>query len=423
MGWWLLLSACGGEVGSSAPGGEGGSAGAILEPSSGGAGVALGGRRGVGGEEFWIEMVGGNLSLVGVGGIANSTCIEPDNCRTCLLHVSVEGSNTQDGTSWERSLASLQLALDLGQATVNDAALGFDSCEVWVKEGTYVPEGADPGQATFQLRPNVVVRGGFAGTETLQSQRVPGQHTTILSGERADVDARVGSVVTGAAGAILDRVTVRGGGYGVRSYEGSFSLTDCIVWENGTGIRLFERSSGVVRLSNCLIAKNHYGLESGGRSGGATFDLVNTTVAHNASCGFVLGYWAELWAINSVIWGNDPADLDCIYGLDYGEMRMMPTVGCGYSIVEPGYRNVLASAEDPRFVDPDQGDFRLAPDSPAIDAGSACGELVPMVDLLGQPRWDLASRGTDPNGIDLGAFEVQGTAGTDTLIFSPTCSE
>ena len=63
----------------------------------------------------------------------------------------------------------------------------------------------------------------------------------------------------------------------------------------------------------------------------------------------------------------------------------------------PGSRGVLIGS-DPRFVDPDQGDFRLGPTSPAIDRGSNL-EHPPRHDLAGRPR----RIGERP---DLGPFEA-----------------
>ncbi len=63
----------------------------------------------------------------------------------------------------------------------------------------------------------------------------------------------------------------------------------------------------------------------------------------------------------------------------------------------PGSRGILIGS-DPRFVDPDQGDFRLQPTSPAVDRGSNL-EQLPLHDLSGKPR----KIGERP---DLGPYEL-----------------
>ncbi|NLX57818.1 MAG: right-handed parallel beta-helix repeat-containing protein [Phycisphaerae bacterium] len=67
----------------------------------------------------------------------------------------------------------------------------------------------------------------------------------------------------------------------------------------------------------------------------------------------------------------------------------------------------------PAYMDPDNGDFRLSPDSPCIDAGTS--DSVPATDFLGLRRIDTVGApnnggGSDPFH-DMGAFEYQGAAG------------
>ena len=69
---------------------------------------------------------------------------------------------------------------------------------------------------------------------------------------------------------------------------------------------------------------------------------------------------------------------------------------------------------DPMFVDPENGDFRIAANSPCVDAGD--GTVAPETDYWGQPRMDVKrvkDTGT-PNGDgvcpDIGIYEVPGAA-------------
>ena len=69
---------------------------------------------------------------------------------------------------------------------------------------------------------------------------------------------------------------------------------------------------------------------------------------------------------------------------------------------------------NPLFTDPDNGDFRIAANSPCVDAGD--GSVAPATDYWGQPRMDVKrvkDTGT-PNGDgvcpDIGIYEVPGSA-------------
>src|SRR5574341_1313206 len=111
----------------------------------------------------------------GNSGYSNVASATTDACR---LYVDADSTGNNDGSSWADAFTSLQDALA-------GAAPGY---EIWVAEGVYYPdEGAGQTNgdraATFQLRDGVAIYGGFAGTETLLSQRDPAAHVTILSGD------------------------------------------------------------------------------------------------------------------------------------------------------------------------------------------------------------------------------------------------
>ena len=93
--------------------------------------------------------------------------------RRCYVKANAAGLN--NGTSWANAYRSLQSTLGLSTCT-----------EVWVAKGTYKPtkrtNSSDPRSATFQLKNGVAIYGGFAGTETVLTQRKPALNPTILSG-------------------------------------------------------------------------------------------------------------------------------------------------------------------------------------------------------------------------------------------------
>jgi hypothetical protein len=128
----------------------------------------------------------------------------------CYVNDDAGGAN--NGTSWTDAYTSLQSAFS-------------DSCtEIWVAAGVYKPTTSTDRNATFQLENGVSVYGGFAGTETLLSQRDPATNVTILSGDIdnndsqtpiiTDINTVTGNntnsytVVRGATGATLDGFTI-----------------------------------------------------------------------------------------------------------------------------------------------------------------------------------------------------------------------
>ncbi|HEY3169483.1 MAG TPA: DUF1565 domain-containing protein, partial [Thermoanaerobaculia bacterium] len=152
------------------------------------------------------------------------------------IYVRSTASGANNGTSWADAYTSLQTALTA--ATSGD--------EIWVAAGTYKPTDTADRTFNFALKNGVGVYGGFAGTETMLSQRNPAANVTILSGDIGTVGMATdnsyhvvtsGSTVT--ATAILDGFTVTGGradggadpidrGGGVYTSVGSPTFVRCI---------------------------------------------------------------------------------------------------------------------------------------------------------------------------------------------------
>ncbi len=202
---------------------------------------------------------------------------------------------------------------------------------------------------------------------------------------------------------------------------------------NGGGLYL-ERSGNTV--VNCLFAWN----SAANRGGGAYFannpgsnelTLSGCTFTSNSAGdtgggSFVSSNGAEF--SNSVFWENSDSsgtgELAQIYTFGTVEVDYCCIDGwTGSSKQLSGVGNIDA---DPLFVFPGNGDFRLSPGSPCIDAGNNWGvpiddfdydedgvlcELFP-VDLDGHPRFNADEADFDPGCgvpivVDMGAYEYQ----------------
>jgi hypothetical protein len=104
---------------------------------------------------------------------------------------------------------------------------------------------------------------------------------------------------------------------------------------------------------------------------------------------------------NTILWGNVPNEIyytgNSSFSGTYTDIdQELGLVGTNGNI-----------RQDPLFVDPANGDFRLQSTSPCIDAGTSNG--APSQDTEGFPRYDdplvpNAGGGTEPY-YDMGAYE------------------
>jgi parallel beta-helix repeat protein len=257
-----------------------------------------------------------------------------DFCETAIIYVDASAAGGETGLDWENAYTDLQ-----------DALLEADGLcvpvEIWVAAGTYAP--APPGgarSASFALRDNVAIFGGFSGTEDVRDQRNPDPlaGATILTGD-LDGGSPVNNsyhVVTAdgaGASAVLDGFIIRDGnangvspdqsGAGLLIVGGAPTVrnclfrdhsavagavaatganptfTDCIWLDNVAqfgGATWFEGGSNVT-----LTACGFYGNQAsaGGQGGGlgisagSTVDLTNCVISGNVSAGRGGGLYAQ----------------------------------------------------------------------------------------------------------------------------------
>jgi len=197
-----------------------------------------------------------------------------------------------------------------------------------------------------------------------------------LDGNLAYAIEKFGGFGGGAASSTLNNCTIRsnsaaGGWWEADGYGGG--AADCIV-------------------NNCTLSGN-----SAGSGGGAAFGTLNScTLTENSAS---RGGGAYAGAMNNCILFYNNASVDSNYHQD--PFDGSPNYCCTMPMPTNGIGNFTNS---PLFIDATNGDFRLQPNSPCINAG-ANNYVTTSTDLDGKPRIS----GTT---VDVGAYEFVFTPST-----------
>lgn len=191
---------------------------------------------------------------------------------------------------WSNAYSHLQDALDV--ATDGDT--------IWIASGTYYPTKDKNGTsttgrtATFNLKPNLKIYGGFAGNETSPTQRDIASNPTILSGDLGTINSKSDnaySVVyseSDGTDLLIDGITIR---------DGNANSTGGLE-SNGGGLYLWSYTELLIQ--NCTITHNY--AQSGGGGiyvlGNADIEIDNCVISHNhadsvSGAGAGAGFWAE----------------------------------------------------------------------------------------------------------------------------------
>ncbi len=168
------------------------------------------------------------------------------------------------GADWADAFTDLAPAL----------ATAISGQQIWVAGGTYLPTAGNDTTKTLAIPTGVSVFGGFAGTETLLSQRSWASNLVTLSG--AILGAKSRHVVTLSQGGLLDGVVVTGG-------DASSAFGD----QSGGGILVLSGGAGIAEIDHCIIAGNHAAGSGGGvaASGGSLAILTSILDGNVADAG------------------------------------------------------------------------------------------------------------------------------------------
>lgn len=215
-------------------------------------------------------------------------------------------------------------------------------------------------------------------------------------------------------------------------------MENCVVSGNGGyGVRVMSEGAtwdgAMVRMNNCLVSGNQkagvwsFSIDDGcwgmicvqPFAVGSVFAVSSTVTGNSVGIvgspfppGLAAGTAPRISLKNCIVYGNKEVDID----FRWFEYAVPMAGGIRHSCI--GWKEIAGLRanidDDPLFVDPENGDFRLPPGSPCIDAGGMYLQPTitfeddapsiswyPGADLDGNPR-------ISGNGPDMGAYEAPG---------------
>lgn len=288
--------------------------------------------------------------------------------QTLYLHFSqdvyVDAARTDgphDGMSWESARQSLQEAVDDAQ----------DGDTIHVATGCYGPI------STANKRISIIGEDGFENC--IIDCGYAGRCATLGLENRSD-----------ATNTVLRFFTLRNGYDSSRDGGGALggTLIQCVLTGNSAD---YGGGACYSALHDCLIVGNT------AASGGGTYScrLYNCTVVKNTATGTYGGGGIHNgYLYNSIVWGNKNLSNRTEYdNRDNGALYYC----CCEGLTSLSGGNI---ADDPLFVNPDGGDWRLSPGSPCLNAGRL--DFVAIdVDLAGDPR-------VTGSAVNMGAYQRTG---------------
>jgi hypothetical protein len=372
------------------------------------------------------------------------------------IYVDAAAATNGNGTSWATAYNKLNQAVN--------ALLPYRNT-IYVAQGTYAG-------GLMLFAPAVIYGGFPTGGGDLASRNWQAYPTIMSGGNANNPSVVLfdGQTALITNNSVLDGFTIEGGATGVNVFNASPTLSNLIVrsndasgiyvqgspqiqncvfqdntasqgggaYINGNPVFLdcvFQGNaatdpqsgigggmlivSGDPQFLNVLITGN-YAAEGGAIYSQAPFLMVNSTVSGNyagSSEGGIFASYGQGTIVNSILWKNR----DPLNSTEEAQAAVEPgegTLQFSYTTIEGlatfsgpgvvGENPVFVNALDASPTPTTNGDFRLAPCSPVINAGNSAAAASISLDLDGQPR----VVGT----VDLGAYEFSGTAATALLV-------
>ena len=212
------------------------------------------------------------------------------------------------------------------------------------------------------------------------------------------IDNAGGAVYMDGVSILHDSLIIGSSGSGFRSgsilVDGdAVTISSCRIRDNGLRAVLVDGGSALI--VNCLVHDNVAGILEETDS---AFQVHNSTIVFNRGYGIKMSGTLNVVS-NCIVHEN----VDNVFGNAAYAYSNIGGSALGEHIIDA----------DPVFLDPSTGDFRLASDSPSVDAGNNAGiPEMTVLDLGGDPRiadggCESANVGNRAGGIvDHGAFEL-----------------
>jgi len=259
------------------------------------------------------------------------------------------------------------------QAAINAAVPGDT---VLVADGTYI--GEENTNIDFLGKPILVTSENGSG-ETIIDCEFGSRGFCIVHNRVKDTELRGFTVRNGYLSCIKvlyselrisdciisNSSTDRGGG-GISITESNVSLHNCIIADNfaeygGGGI--FYQNDSQIEIENCIVTENASPNFGGGGlcSYESSSTIYNTVISQNNSGqgGGFYSYNSNSILVNCILWENAVDEVN----------YTGPNPEISYSNILGGWEGEGNIDADPRFFDPENGDFRLTVNSPCIDTG------------------------------------------------------
>ena len=162
-----------------------------------------------------------------------------------VFYVKTSGNDSNDGTSWNTALSSVQNAIDKAAASAKEG----EESEVWIASGNYSVK-------DLKLANNVEIYGGFAGTEKTKSSRKSSNETIFIP---AYSNGRIlycvfteNSPLT--ASAKVDSITFQNSGTQIYLEYASPVFSNCVFTTDDTITTQFNLSKNSnATFANCLF--------------------------------------------------------------------------------------------------------------------------------------------------------------------------